>query len=355
MNFSISIFKHLYSYRNFVRCVLIVCFTMLSLIGIVNYVIDPLRMFSHKNRFNEKQLDFDERQQKTNYLKFVAIPQNIYFDSILLGSSRTTYINQNHFEGLHVFNYAANSLSPYEYDKFIDYFTKTINKEPKNIILGIDFFGTAIEKNQLFTQDNHLTKTLEPLYKFKTLLNLKLAKYSIRNIKQSSKSSKPYYTRDNIKFLPDSQNYKPKKRQEIEKHFFKFKNYQFDEHLKDEYIKLKNTYVNSHFIIYTSPVTCLQLQEYEKNNYLEYYFRWLQELVEVFGEVHHFMYPNSITNDVNNFFDATHMLPKTGDYIAQYITKHQKFRDFGITLTKDNIEQFITDYPKYSKICTVNE
>lgn len=328
---------------------------MLSLIGILNYVIDPLRMFSHKNKFNEKQLDFDERQQKTNYLKFVAVPQNIYFDSILLGSSRTTYINQNHFEGLHVFNYAVNGMSSYEYNKFINYFYKIRKEEPKNIIIGMDFFNTAVEKNKLFNQENYLKTSENEGYRWKTLFNIKLTEYSIRNIKQSYKPSKPFYTRSNIKYIPNTPNYQPKNIIQIKSNLIKFKNYQFDEHLKDEYIKLKNTYVNSHFIIYTSPVTCLQLQEYEKNNYLEYYFRWLQELVEVFGEVHHFMYPNSITNDVNNFFDATHMLPETGDYIAQYITKHQKFRDFGITLTKDNIEQFITDYPKYSKICTVNE
>lgn len=319
-------------------------------ISILNYSIDPLRMFEHKHRFNAKQLDFDERQQKTNYLKFVVHPQNKNFDSILLGSSRSTYINQNHFEGLNVFNYAANNMSPYEYAPLIASFTAITGREPKNIILGVDFFGTAIEKNKLFRQENYLARTQDFAYRFTTLLNLKITEYSIRNIKQISKSTKPYYNRDNVKFLPSTNNYQPKGTIEIDKHLLRYKNYQFDENLKNEYTNLKNNYQNSHFIIYTSPVTINQLREYERNGYLEYYFKWLEELVNIFGEVHHFMYPNSITKDVSNFFDATHMLPKTGDYIAKYIARKEKFQDFGITLTKDNINQFKKEYPKYDSV-----
>ena len=45
----------------------------LSLIGVlflggVNYIVDPLWMFDHSNKFNQKQDGFDERQQKTNYI-----------------------------------------------------------------------------------------------------------------------------------------------------------------------------------------------------------------------------------------------------------------------------------------------
>lgn len=41
----------------------------LSLIGVlfvggVNYIVDPLWMFDHSNKFNQKQDGFDERQQK---------------------------------------------------------------------------------------------------------------------------------------------------------------------------------------------------------------------------------------------------------------------------------------------------
>lgn len=349
MNFFTLIFKNSYSYNLFVKYVILISLFIIILVGIVNYIVDPLRMFQHENKFNAKQLDFDERQQKTNYLKFVAVPKNINFESVLLGSSRSTYINQNRFEDLGVFNYAANGMSIYEYDKFIEYFIKINRKAPKKIILGMDFFNTALEKNRLFNKENYLIQTESYLYRLKTLLNIKLTEYSIRNIKQFYKTSKPFYTRNNIKYIPNTPNYQPKNTIEIESNLIKFKNYKFDSNMKKEYIKLKTNYKNSDFIIYTSPVTLLQLKDYEKNNYLQHYFHWLEELVEIFGEVHHFMYPNYVTSNLNYFFDATHMLPQTGEYIARYISKKEKFKDFGITLTKDNIREFILNYPKYSQ------
>lgn len=64
------------------------------------------------------------------------------------------------------------------------------------------------------------------------------------------------------------------------------------------------------------------------------------------AEVHHFMYLSTITKDLNNFFRAMHIFLRTRHEIAFYILGGQKFEDFGITLTKDNIEKFIREYPK---------
>ena len=344
MNFSISIFDKQYTYKKFVKIAIIAILIIINCIALLNYYIDPLRMFQHKNNFNQKQLDFNERLQKTNYLKYVAMPQQLNFDSILLGSSRTTYINQNAFKNLHVYNYAANNMSPYEYKKFINYFTEITGKEPKNIILGVDFFGTAMEENKNYSDENFLAQT-KSTTQWETLYSFKLLEYSIRNIKQKLKSTKPYYNRENIKFLPNTDYFKQKTPLVLKEQLRQFKNYQFDEKLQDEYNKLKSRYKNSDFIIFTTPITKVQLENYKKNNYLQYYFRWLRELVEAFGEVHHFMYPNALTKDAANFFDAEHMRPSTGDKIASYISEQQKFEDFGITLTKDNIEKFIREYP----------
>jgi len=36
----------------------------------INFFMDPLWCFSLSHRFNQKQDDFNERQQKTNYITF---------------------------------------------------------------------------------------------------------------------------------------------------------------------------------------------------------------------------------------------------------------------------------------------
>lgn len=346
MNFFISIFNKQYTYKKFVQASIIAIFIIANCIALLNYYIDPLRLFQHKNSLNEKQLDFNERQQKTNYLKFVAMPQQLNFESILLGSSRTTYIDQNVFKQLHVYNYAANNMSPYEYKKFIDYFTHITGREPKNIILGVDFFGTAIEKNKEYSHENFLAQT-KSTTRWQKLYSFKVLEYSIRNIKQIRKTTKPFYNRDNIKFIPNTDHFRPKSSIEIANHFRQFKHYEFDNELKAYYINLKQQYPNSNFIIFTTPISMYQQKSYEMKNYLQYYFKWLRELVDVFGEVHHFMYPNTITKNLNNFFDAEHMLPSTGAQLASYLSSQKKTTDtdFGITLTKDNIEKFIREYP----------
>lgn len=179
------------TYRKFLSVVILSVMSIIGIIAVVNYTIDPLRTFSHSNVLNNKQVDFDERQQKTNYLYFV----NHDFDSILIGSSRTTYIDQTLFKNEKVFNYAANGMSPYEYDKFISNFIAVTGHSPKKIYIGLDFFGTNIYENQMYKERGldreFLNETMRSGYRYKKLLNIKLFKYSIKNIRQNMKVKKP--------------------------------------------------------------------------------------------------------------------------------------------------------------------
>lgn len=340
MNFYTLIFKKKIVDKKFVKITIISTLVIINFVALLNYYIDPLRMFQHNNMFNNKQLDFNERQQKTNYLYF----NNISYKNVMIGSSRTTYLNEKHFYP-ETFNYACNNMSPYEYEKFLNYFTYINKKEPEIIILGIDFFGTAIERNQRFEKQNYLKNTIEPLYRFKALYNLRLAEYSIKNIRQNIKIKKPYYSRDNIKFTPE--HYFIDDQAKVDETLVKFKNYEYDKNLKEYYKNLKKSYKNSKFIVFTTPITINQLEEYKQKGLLNYYFQWLNELVEVFDVVYHFAYPNEITNNLSYFFDAGHALPKISPHIADFILdRESKLEGFGIKLTKDNLYYFESNYFK---------
>lgn len=340
MNFYTLTFKK-YSNKQFIKYLFIIVFCLINIVAAINYYIDPLRMFSHHNTFNQKQVDFNERQQKTNYLKYI----NNDFSSVMLGSSRTTYINQYDFQGYKLFNYAANQMSPYEYHSFLYNFTKITKKQPKYIILGVDFFGTSVEKNINYPKEKYLINTQDPFYRLKSLYNIQLVKHSIKNIRQMFNANKPFYSRNNIKTPPKT--YKINNLKDIKRKINKYKNYKYDSNYKEYLISLKNTYKDSKFIIFSTPVTNHQLLEYEKNGYLNSYFHWLNDLVDVFGEINHFMYPNAITKDTTYFFDANHIYPKTGKLIAKFISSKVKYKNFGIILNKKNIQKFIQDYPKY--------
>ena len=81
------------SYRRYLVLVTIMLSAGLMLISGLNALIDPLWLFKHEHRLNSVQPFFDGRAQKTNWLH-ARVGQ---FDAVLLGSSRSTYIDQRGF------------------------------------------------------------------------------------------------------------------------------------------------------------------------------------------------------------------------------------------------------------------
>ena len=71
----------------------IVFFLIFGGVVYFNYYIDPLWNFNHKNEWNDFQDGFDERQQKTNYI----LSHPFQYDSLMIGTSRVTYMNQFEF------------------------------------------------------------------------------------------------------------------------------------------------------------------------------------------------------------------------------------------------------------------
>lgn len=338
MNFYTLIFKPTLSYRKFISSVLFVFLTIGFIIGGINWGMDPLRMFGHSHALNNKQVDFDERQQKTNFLYFV----NRDYDSILLGSSRSTYIDQNLFGSEKVFNYAANNMNPYEYTLFIDNFIKITGHAPKKIYIGMDFFGTNIYRNPVPTR-NFLANTISSNYRFKKLLSIKLFQYSIKNIKQNIKETKPYYTRQNVKSIP--QTYLDRAEEQMKVTSVSFEKYKYDENISQAFKQLKEKYKDSEFVIFTTPIYYKRLENHEMSGLHEYYVRWLNELVQVFGEVNHFMYYNEFTAKKNNYFDASHFKPSSAHLLTTSILKRQD-NEYMILLNANNLESFLLKYSR---------
>ncbi|MGG0720104.1 hypothetical protein ABE096_21360 [Robertmurraya massiliosenegalensis] len=322
--------------------------SILLFIGVFNYFIDPLWSFNHSHKFNDYQNAFNERQQKTNYINF----HKFSYDSLLLGSSRTTYINQNDFEGYKVYNYAVSSMSVQEYNEFIDYAKKENGSEFKTIIIGLDFFATS--KSRIPEDPSiYFNKTNEFLYRYKTLLSIDTLKYSIMNFFASYKneynpSFLRYYTRENVaNENPESNNDTEKS---IEKTVERYKqnvygkNYSYNNNYIDilQELKIKNS--NTNFIVFTTPVSASLYNTLIEEGRLNDYKRWLKDIVSVFGEVYHFMYINSVTENISNYYDGHHYHPKVGTLIAHKITNYPDRNipnDFGILLNKKNIHIYL--------------
>jgi hypothetical protein len=109
---------------------------IIPIIGGFNYLIDPLSV--NKN----KLLKFKKAIQTTRDKKVINVKQLHHIDNLILGSSRTMRINPddvNKFLDGITFNFAVNSALPEDYYGILLYLER-INKIPKNIIIGFDFY-----------------------------------------------------------------------------------------------------------------------------------------------------------------------------------------------------------------------
>ena len=171
----------------------------ITAVGIFDYFMDPLWCFSHSHRWNNAQLDLNDRQQKTNALVF----QKPDFDSIMLGTSICTFINHNDFKGMKLYNYAQPMMRPWEYSGYIANARKASGRELKNIVMGFDFFGSKKSDFRLFDEPAKYYETANSfLYRYKTLFNMKTFDFSKRNLEQAREATRPVYRRDYVRSRP---------------------------------------------------------------------------------------------------------------------------------------------------------
>ena len=338
--------------KKWIKILLILCILAVGFVGGINYLVDPLWTFSHSNRFNNAQNGFDERQQKTNYIFNRGLNN---YEGILLGSSRTTFMNQNDFVNMNIYNYASSSMYPYEYKGYIDFTKKIKGKDFKYIIIGSDFYGTKIPKDVKFENPEfYIENTTSFLYKYKMLFSINLLKKSISNIRISLKNSGFYYDRNNVKYqLKVSESERLQRYTEnLERHTLELSNpkYKYNNDYINILKKIKNENPNTKFIIFTSAVTSDLLVSIIKNgNRIYEYERWLKELIEVFGEVNHFMTINTITKNLENYPDDDHAYPHILKLLANRLSNagnNDVPQDFGVLVTKENINEYLENLRK---------
>ncbi len=326
-------------YKRFIFTFLFFFFSVTIFIVVINFIVDPLFTFKVVNNIDIKQKDFNERVQKTNYLKFI----NHDFDSLLLGSSRATYINANNLPGK-VFNFAVNAISAKEYDDIIQNFIKITGKIPKKIYIGVDPFSFNLKNSGEIKTAFENTKDM--FYPYKSLVSLDLFKVSLKNIVLTYKfdqnifdRKQRFYDKNLIKGI-ESENIVSNKPYILASKGYVLKiqkniNFKIFKSLKNKYKKIK-------FEIFTMPLHNIIYKDLKTQ---KSYALWLKGLVEIFGKVSHFMYENEISKSYYTFFDAFHFYPYIGKKISKKITKINTTTDindtFGIILTRNNIDIYL--------------
>lgn len=336
------------SYQSFLVKFTILTAIFLFIIGGINFYIDPLWMFSHRNELNDFQKDFNERQQKTNLIAFSRFD----YDGLLLGSSRVTYMDQHDFKKMRVFNYSVSNMSVQEYSSIIEYAKQKNKKDFKAIYIGVDFFKSSInQSNTPLTIAPYVNTTEEPFYRIKNLLSFSTFRYSIHNAKASylnEISDLRNYNRENTANAPEMS--LEIKQKQTEEKVIKFRNefygksYEYNQNYKNIFMELKQNNPNTTFIIFTTPISAHLFQALVDEGRLIDYERWLTDLVDVFGGVFNFMYPNSVTSNLNNYFDGHHFYPHIGTNIINRMTNPNDPdlpTDFGVWVTQENLNSHL--------------
>lgn len=328
---------------------------ILFTIGTFNLFMDPFWCFEHKHRYNQFQKGMNERQQKANKIYFSSEK----YTSLLLGSSRTTYMNQNDFKNLKVFNFSASGMRPQEYKTYIDFVIQDAKQPINTIIIGADFFGYL--NYGAFMYNNaplivHTTKS--PYYRWKIIFSFDALNNSFKNFRDylDPNNHTDRYNRDNVKNrIKFPINTARNKQIETDIKIYANEEYsskpnpQFDSIMHT----IKNNYHNKKFIIYTTPISEPLFKELIKKNHYKDYENWLRNLVKIYGEVHHFMYIHSISKNYLEYFaDSNHAYPETNKLIAAKITNNpiKIPNDFGMLLTDKNIEEKLKELRKINGI-----
>lgn len=316
------------------------CLILLPLLAIAgfNFYIDPLWNFGHAHRYNQIQASFDERQQKTNRVTFIPFA----YDALILGSSRTTYISQYDFPGCRAYNYSVSNMLLDEYYDYVEYAKARRGREFDIIIIGLDFYTTNQNIEREFSEPSfYIGQANEWGYRYKTLLSRDLLRYSWQNY-QAARLGQPQnfaYNRRNVKTL----NIVPsgEKQSKIDATVDKYRrdiyaNYHYAD-VKGTLSRLRESNPKSRFIVFTTPISQPLYELMLEEGLYPYYQRWLSDCVEVFGEVYNFMGPNSITTDLDNYYDASHIYPHIGTLIAHRVMNSPDSRipeDFGVLMKK---------------------
>lgn len=322
--------------KRFVMIIILIILLCITPFSLFNYFIDPLWTFSHKHDYNNVQTVINERQQKINFIHF----QRFNYDTLLVGSSRSTYINQHEFNKWHVYNFSVADLSFKEYNSFIEYAKNERGSEFKRIIIGVDFFKSSkTESKENLTLDTYIKTAKEPFYRYKNLLSFDVFNYSRHNLKLSQNDKiveDRNYNRENVaraKIIShDTKEKQTAEKIEKFRRVFYGNKYEYNPEFKTVLLELKKNNPNTEFIIFTTPISTQLFDALVEEGRFDDYIRWLNDITDVFGGVYHFMYPNTITNNINNYFDGHHFYQHVGTMIAHRISGQQDKQipdDFG--------------------------
>ena len=333
-------------------------------VGGVNYIVDPFNIFHTK--FLKEQFQMNERFMKIEYLEENKNKYNSYmFGSSRIGTTPPNIIDK-YFENAKFYNFTVSSANLYDYLMHLKYFIKS-EYPIKNLYLQIDIDNISsysrsesdyLRKLHPFVLEENLEKYylsyLTGFFPFnvkgKIALNLKMddiTEYFIetgiwtRPIKEKKIQENPE------KFIKEEISFNVQNERII-------KNTQFENNSKalKEIVDLclEN---NINLIIFTTPHNKNMMDTFIVEDYLKFL-----KMISIYTDFYDFTGYNTVTTENINYYESSHYRENVGRLIAAKIFNDKSVEvpeDFGVLVTKDNIDEHLENLRKQIKEYDLNK
>ncbi len=316
----------------------VLSFTLINftLLGLVNYVVDPFRVFG--SNFLPYQVQMNERFVKIEYIK----KNHQKFNAYLFGSSRigTTdpKIIEKYVPNSKFYNFTVSSANLYDYEHHLKYFIK--EKYPiHTLYLQIDLDDMSIyghrESDYLSKLHPEVTNEFTTLYYMKYLFGFFPMNTRVKIMDNiNTKKTKQRDTEKGTWSLPSKEKALLKNCKEYVNHVSSFhnKNRRIRKYTtaKSSMKSLKKIVDLCHknnikLYVFTSPHNQNKMDTFM----IEDYNKYLRNISEI-TSFYDFTGYNSVTKDNCNYYEMSHYRPQVGKLIAGRI-----FNDKSINIPSD--------------------
>ncbi len=328
------------NHKRWISTVFLIVLINMSLLAMVNYVIDPFYVL--QSNFLTKKIQMNERFAKVKYLQKNHQKYNAY----LFGSSRIGVIEPKVFEQYiphsKFYNFTLSSANLYDYEKHLAYFIKN-NYEINTLVLQLDIdnmndYGQdssdylsllhpdVMNGSLLFYYARYLLGFFPLNIRTKIEMNLQEKIIKPYALTTTGSWKLPYKERALRK---DSQKYVKKEKSfaQHNRRVIFYNKQQEDRKALKNIIKLcKNNAIKLY--LFTTPHNKNMMDSFV----LEDYYRYLNDIA-LLTSFYDFSGYNSITNNNENYYETSHYRPFVGELIAGKIFHSSKIvvpNDFGI-------------------------
>lgn len=315
----------------------------ISLLGIINYIVDPFRVFG--SNILPHQLQMNERFVKVEFLE----KNHQKFNAYMFGSSRIGVTNpsviEQYIPNSKFYNFTLSSATLYDYMMHLDYFIKQ-QYEIKTLYLQLDIDNM----NEYEKEESDYLFKLHPYIENKSLF-LYYMKYFVGffpvNIKEKILNNiddiveKRYFLEKGIWTLQTRENQLLKNCKEYVKGVssFHFKNprtieYTTKNKSMNALKKIVELCKSNHIKLYV--FTSAHNQNMMDTFLLKDYNSYLRNISEL-TDFYDFSGYNSITTNNCNYYEISHYRPLVGKLIAARIFNSKKLHvpaDFGKHIKK---------------------